>query len=289
MCILLTKIPTWPCLSSHVWTWIRLLVLSQPLILFSIVWLSLTCSQLYIQHFWSTGPRWTVRKQRWIWWRSRRSWTLSTQTSLLISWLYVKFDRIHVSYFLSLTPLCHPTAPCALSLVCAFHQITSKLLNAPCTCSTTCALWYCSTKTWMNLCLSSSVRLSIVVSRLFPHSPPCSILRHTWGALPTSCSFWLPWILSLSVNAQHTAEVRFVVSTWPPSVSFYFIPSLWQASLKTKQLQQSTLAMIEQAALFHPHSSSLHSWVINDQRSNWYVSCFSSFHYVASDLSNYQS
>ncbi len=32
--------------------------------------------------------------------------------------------------------------------------------------------------------------------------------------LPTKCSLRLPWILSLSVSAQHAAEVRFFVSTW---------------------------------------------------------------------------
>ena len=72
-------------------------------------------------------------------------------------------------------------------------------------------------------CLSSSVRLSNVVSGLNPHSPSCSTLRHTGGALSTKCSLRLPQNLSLSLSAQHAVEVHFNSDTlW--FILFYSFP-----------------------------------------------------------------
>jgi hypothetical protein len=49
--------------------------------------------------------------------------------------------------FMLFTPLFLSYSPSALRFICASHQITSKLPSTPCTCSTTSALWHCSTRT----------------------------------------------------------------------------------------------------------------------------------------------
>jgi hypothetical protein len=125
-------------------------------------------------------------------------------------------------------------------------------------------------------CMSSSVRSSIGVSGLFPHSPSGSILRHTGS----NCQSKLlaltgmdPQLVCLCTTCSRRSLLSFNLATL---VSFYFILYFCQASQKTKQLQ-ATWTMIELAALLHPHSSSLHFWVINDQCSKRHVSCVSYF------------
>jgi hypothetical protein len=142
-------------------------------------------------------------------------------------------------------------------LVCAFHQVAER------------ALYLFYNQRFVVLLDQNMNELPVFIgsivqycSWLEPHSPSCSILRHTGSDCQSKLLALTTCILGLSHHAQHAAEVRVVASPW----TLLFLPISFRPSdrtLKDKQLQQAAMTMIEQAVLIHPPSSSFHSCVIN--------------------------